>query len=129
MADRHGKKELGIFERFARAAGLRVEPGTVEKRPPPEPDILCSVVGGARIAFELVEIIDRDFAERVYGQLRLKSLFERDAESRAQNAPIRSALANALVYVTFQEASFDSKRAAIPDVLAFLGGLSPLFQG
>lgn len=57
MADRHDNKELPIFNLFAAARGLRVE--SVEKRRPPEPDILCNVAGEGPVAFELVELVDQ----------------------------------------------------------------------
>jgi hypothetical protein len=128
MTDRHGDKELKIFERFARAADLGVVPGTVERRLPPEPDVAC-LVDGQRIAFELVEIIDRDFAARTYGQLRLKSLFERMSDSEPWRRRLAAVLGNALVHITFQDLAFDAKRTAIPAVLDYLAQLDPLFQG
>src|SRR5205085_1018306 len=59
MADRHDNKELPIFRLFASVCGLLIEPGSIEKRAPPEPDILCVVTGEGPVAFEMVELIDR----------------------------------------------------------------------
>src|SRR5437870_1544433 len=57
------QRERKIFERFAAAAKLNVQPGSVESREPPEPDILCSIEGRAAVAFELVEVVDEPYAE------------------------------------------------------------------
>lgn len=65
MADRHDNKELPIFNLFAAARGLNVE--SVEKRRPPEPDILCSVAGEGPIAFELVELVDQKRIAKLMG--------------------------------------------------------------
>ncbi len=50
MADRHDDKELPIFRLFALACGLPIKPDSIEKREPPEPDILCNVTGEGAIA-------------------------------------------------------------------------------
>ena len=42
-----------------------MEPGSIESRPAPEPDILCEVVGQGSVAFELVELIDEDLARSI----------------------------------------------------------------
>ncbi len=58
-------RERAIFTECAGIAGLRVREGSVASRPPPEPDILCELVGEGLVAFELVEIVDPDLAESV----------------------------------------------------------------
>ncbi len=60
MADRHENKELPIFLLFASARGLLIESDSIEKRKPPEPDILCNVTGEGPVAFEMVELIDQN---------------------------------------------------------------------
>lgn len=45
------------------AAKLDVRPGSVRSRRPPEPDILATIEGRGRVAFELVQWIDEPFAE------------------------------------------------------------------
>lgn len=66
-------RELKVFLAFAEHAarrGLRVRPGSVVNRPPPEPDVLCEVDGEGRVAFELVEIVDSGLAENVSLSIR-----------------------------------------------------------
>lgn len=72
MADRHDNKELPIFNLFAAACRLPIEPDSVEKRPPSEPDILCTVTGEGPVAFELVELVDQKrIAKPVSDQFKL----------------------------------------------------------
>src|ERR1700728_4379343 len=66
MASKHkattAALEIGVFRRFAASAGLTVE-GEIEQ--PNPPDILCSVQGLGRVAFELVRLDDTDELQRM----------------------------------------------------------------
>jgi hypothetical protein len=53
-------EEYAVFQAFAAAARLSVVAGSVRSRRPPEPDIVCDLSGGERVAFELVGLEDRD---------------------------------------------------------------------
>lgn len=50
------------FEAFAQAAQLRLGPGAIESRPPPEPDILYTPEPGVALAFEICRVADEAFA-------------------------------------------------------------------
>lgn len=63
-----GEKEIEIFQRFLGAAVLPVENSTVEKRNPPEPDILYSHNTIGEISFELVEMCDPRLAKSIAKQ-------------------------------------------------------------
>lgn len=58
-----GNREMEIFVRFVDISKLPIDLATVEKREPPEPDILCTHRDEGRLAFELVEICDPNLAE------------------------------------------------------------------
>lgn len=58
-----GKREMEIFSRFVSASKLPIDSATIEKREPPEPDILCTHRDEGRVAFELVEICDPKLAK------------------------------------------------------------------
>jgi hypothetical protein len=60
-----GEIEVGIFQKFLGASLLPIEMVTVEKRNPPEPDILCSHKSEGEIAFELVEMCDPRLAKAI----------------------------------------------------------------
>lgn len=61
--DAKAARERDIFMACAEAAGLPVRKGSVESRPPPEPDILCDLEGEGPVAFELAELADAGLAE------------------------------------------------------------------
>lgn len=58
-------EERSIFLRFIQAAGLSVDPKSVSKRLPPEPDILCIDENEGPVAFELVELCDPNLAKSI----------------------------------------------------------------
>ena len=62
--------ERAAFVEFASLAGLPVLAGTVESRPPPEPDIVCEIDGRGRVAFELVTLFDEDLARMLAQAVR-----------------------------------------------------------
>ena len=132
MADRHGPREVQIFRRFARAAGLVFGEGSVEKRSPPEPDILCLSDGGEPLAFELVELIDQNYALRTWSQLKLKSKFEKAYETLepSRKARVAERMGNALINVVFdQGATFRAKEDAVDQVFEVMASVDATFEG
>jgi hypothetical protein len=67
MSSEHekGAREVTIFEQFVKLSGMPVDPRSIEKREPPEPDILCTHVEQGCLAFELVELCDSTIAQLV----------------------------------------------------------------
>jgi hypothetical protein len=81
------EEELRVFREFLVQADLPVVPESIEKRHPPEPDILCSLSDDSRIAFELVEVCHRENAvffgsAGVIGDLLEKTYVELPSELR-----------------------------------------------
>lgn len=62
-------REKTIFERFTKAAGLRVENGSVQSDRPPKPDISCRIAQATH-HFELGEVTDQGLAARLAQALR-----------------------------------------------------------
>lgn len=60
-----GEEEVAIFLRFLEASDLPIDRSSIEKRPPPEPDILCAHQTEGEIAFELVELCDPRMAKSI----------------------------------------------------------------
>lgn len=56
-------EERGIFECFARAAGLVVRPESITQ--PDPPDILCEIEGLGQVGFELVQLDDQRELQRM----------------------------------------------------------------
>lgn len=130
--DRHGSREGKIFIRFAEVCGLAVQPDSIEKREPPEPDILCKIEGEGFVAFEMVELIDPDLAQRTYEQIKLQRLFEEAYQSLPinQRTQLKRYFGNALVHVAFRSnTSSRAREHTIPLVLAWLQELGPSFEG
>jgi hypothetical protein len=119
------ESERIVFDRFAGAAQLRVIPGTVENRQPPEPDIYCEIEGLGLVGFELVEIIDSDLARFSSDQISVEA-----ALNAASASPDLAAYSNALIFVRYvDDASARRRRDAIPSLFAFLRTLAPGFAG
>jgi len=60
-----GQTEVATFLRFLELSQLAIDPDSVEKRSPPEPDILCTHQSEGQIAFELVEMCDPLLAKSI----------------------------------------------------------------
>ena len=117
--------ELRIFRLFVEASGLAVNLETIQKRPPPEPDIQCEIRELGCTSFELVEIVDPQLARAFGNQLRLQSELSDAAENHGL-----SGFSDALIYVRFLNTSGSAQRnKAIPLILAMLQQLTPGFQG
>ena len=57
---RKSEFEIAIFKGFIEKAGLPIDPQSIVKRDPPEPDLLCLHKDDGYVAFELMEICDSD---------------------------------------------------------------------
>ncbi len=76
MRDSQAKVEGGVFLAFAEVAAPGVDLATVQPRQPPEPDIRCvDSIEGPR-AFELVELLDKNYAWRNRGHWKTKSALD-----------------------------------------------------
>lgn len=131
-ADRHGERELTIFVHFAKICPVNILSGSIERRYPPEPDILCEINGKGLTAFEMVELIDTDLATRTLGGLKLKHLLNDGLGklSSKEKREIKRRLSDALVHITFNpQASFRTRRDAIPKILKSFTTISPRCVG
>lgn len=71
------ENEVRAFKDFVAQARLPVIPESIQKRDPPEPDILCRLENGKQLAFELVEICHPKNAAFFGGSFSLASLIEK----------------------------------------------------
>lgn len=58
-------REIEVFRTFIERSGLPIDPATVEKRFPPEPDLVCFHENDGAIAFELTELCDSSLARSI----------------------------------------------------------------
>lgn len=76
-ADMQAHEELRMFEEFLEYAGLPVIPSTIESRSPPQPNILCQLTSGERVAFELGELSDQEFRKGGSTMMQFRELLQR----------------------------------------------------
>jgi hypothetical protein len=60
-----GFEETEVMRRFVERSQLPIDPATIEKRVPPEPDLICNHAAEGPIAFELVNLCDPELAKVV----------------------------------------------------------------
>jgi hypothetical protein len=93
---------------------------------------VCRLSSGEEIAFELVEIIDQEWARLTSGMFSDRNSFRTafDAATGGFRADLDARLHNALVYVEFtNDATSSQRRGAVPAILHQLTDLQIEFEG
>jgi hypothetical protein len=124
--------ELATFRLFAAVCPLGIDLGSIEPRRPPEPDVACRLASGEDVAFELVEIIDRNWARLTSRMLvereALRAMF--DEATGDFRAALHATLHNALVYIEFENGARSRERSgAIPTILTALASMPTEYEG
>jgi hypothetical protein len=125
-------RELKVFTSFVTTLRMAVIPGSVKLMEPPQPDILCEVSGQGIVAFELVEIIDRSFANGIAKEIKTRAeLNESFRRLEGQQRPTLQGLySDAIIFVQFKnEVSFQKRKGIMPTVFRFLATLPSGFKG
>jgi hypothetical protein len=130
--DPHMEREERVVRRFADVCPLGMLPESIEKREPPEPEVLCKLKSGDGVALELVEAIDERLAPRESRKSEMAQAL-RDAYEALPGGSypkLQQRFGNALVHVTFHErATVRRSRAAIPHILRELETVNGAFAG
>jgi hypothetical protein len=101
VSDLNAIRELAIFRDFAAVCPLAIKKDSIEKRDPPEADILCRIADESALAFELVELVDQaQIAKPMGDQDQLMDIL-REA-SNALPEETRKKLKDAWVAVQFR---------------------------
>jgi hypothetical protein len=133
MPDRHDDKEIPLFRLFAPVCGLPIEPASIEKREPPEPDILCHVTGEGPVAFELIELVNEKKIARPTGDQEDLIDHLRDGYrslSSATKAEFDRRFGNALVRAKFRpDLSLRRRKKIADDILEEMLKIDPSFEG
>ena len=116
------KLELKIFREFAERSGLPIVPDSIEKRFPPEPDLLCHFNDGESVAFELKELCSETLAPEISYLLKSgdqEPKYIRD--SNPEDYILKKALETQYVTKYPKEILFytDGRIGTPPDVLIF----------
>lgn len=132
MADRHKIKEITIFKAFAKVCDLPIRLDSIEKINFPHPDIQCEVSGTGPIAFELVEIIDRNFANTLGKQIATQkklSEYHSDVPNEIRK-PFDTMYSNALISIRFNNSCTLRQRIKLfPIIFDHLLTLDEQFDG
>jgi hypothetical protein len=98
------ERELRVFDRFAAIAPLAIDASSIQSRAAPQPDIICRSLFCGSLAFELVELIDEDYARRtaemMKTQVMLRDLPERLPGSLRDN--LRTRLNDPLIFLHYK---------------------------
>jgi len=99
------KREIEVFKQFVEVSKLTIIDDSIRKMPEPHPDIECQDSSGNKLAFELVELLDKNFAVMsdwtVEGKDLLYSLYN-VLPHDLKNA-LDKLYAHADIYFTFHE--------------------------
>ena len=131
MKNKSTKKEIKVFKKFAKLCSYSINLNSIIKKEPPEPDISCSLSDGSIIAFELVEIIDEDYARSRYDSLRLEETFKDMLKKQPQKRKqFELNFNNAITKVIFnKKISFRRKKNSVPIIIDYLLTLDKTAEG
>jgi len=119
-------EELEVFKLFAEHCSMKITLDSIEKRQPPEPDILCLTDEGTNVFFELVRIVDPTLAKGVSTQVKL----QRDLEAKSNYETFQRKYENACIALHFKkDLSKQARCNAIPAIISVLEELSGGFEG
>lgn len=125
--------ERAIFLEFAPVCGLPISLESVENREPPEPDIVCSIDGRGIVGFELTELIDSGFMQRLNLMAKTKmhlSSAWRTELTEDQVSGFESSFGNALLNFVYEpQANLMQRQKPTIQALLMLLELPEEFEG
>lgn len=112
-------EELEAFNIFLDVSGQPIDRSSVQPKSPPAPDIECRYSNGQSVAFELVELLDREF-KRTFElqQSKTRAFYEHlDKLPLAEQQRFSAAFHNADILVNFRDDCPQNKiKALVPSV-------------
>ena len=91
-AEQQHREELNVFERFAHACPLPLLVDTAANRPEPEPDVLCDLTTGEKVAFELGQAEDVTAYKNAKGETYVASVQKLDSDGGSTFATVAPAV-------------------------------------
>lgn len=79
-AEQQQLEEINVFHEFAKACPLPLVADSAQNRPEPEPDILCGLATGEKVAFELGQAEDVTTYENGKGESYVASIQKKEAD-------------------------------------------------
>jgi hypothetical protein len=107
--------ELEVFCEFTNASGLPIRFETISHRSPPEPDIVCEIIGEGLVGFDITELIDHRFMAGLDLMAKTQTAlrdFWQSALSSTQSSAFRRKYGNALLHFRFGSNVGDIQRRA-----------------
>lgn len=120
--------ERRIFEAFVAVCPVMIEPESIQHPLPPAPDILCKRSTCGEVAFELVQLVDKDVAQRLSGAMTIKHELIEAIEDLPDAG--RSRVRQMDIALDFcAEATLRKRRGSIPSVVGALEELAVGYEG
>jgi len=121
--------EREIVEKFLQKAGIKIQPNGIQLLEPPSPDVLCTLVGGETLAFELTETVDPNLARNLDLSVSvMRNYFDNMASYDIEK--LRKNFDNADLYFKFNdETSKSSFRQLLPSLFQVLLKCSSGMEG
>jgi len=117
------KEELKIFRNFVKHYPCKINMDSIEKRNPPEPDILCKSINNNKFAFELVQCLHKNVVKTLEDAVTLKKqtdLLIQKLPEKDRNRFINK-YSNSIITLHFKNNnSLIRRKSIIPDLLKFL---------
>ncbi len=132
MTDKQADRELEVVERFLVARGMPRDALSIEKRQPPEPDVLVRHSDGSCVALELVEVLEQNYANNRHGSHGTKVAVEEffgKLPSKAR-ARFKAKYSDSLLFFRFvRGSSLNRRRRVFPEAFDKLLNLDDGFTG
>lgn len=120
--NKQSQNEIRVFKEFAKVCPYNIDLESIEKRDPPEPDILCEIKG-EKVAFEMVECIDSDLASSIYDSCKLGKVYHDELESlpRDRRERIKTKFRDVFITVVFNKGiTFRKKTQTVKSIFDLL---------
>ena len=132
MGNKHEKRKITIFNAFAQCCSLQISPDSILKMAPPKPDIECEAKGICLLSFELVEIIERRYANLLGKNYRTRNKLSEYYSflPQHQKDEFDKSYLNAMIYPQFENTLTLRQRIKLfPKIFDCLLSLDPQFDG
>lgn len=125
-------EEKEVIDKFLLEAGYKIQPQGIQFLNPPSPDILCKLVGGNNIAFELTETVDPNRVRKIKlsnnMRIEMRTYFNNMASSEQKR--LQKIFGNANLCFNFDDATSKSSfRQLLPSIFQFLLNCSSDMNG
>ena len=124
MSDQNNQQlrdEEAVFLKFVEKCPYPIQRNTIRNGQPPEPDILCELMDGTPVNFELVECVDNSVAKSIYGGSFKGGFFTDDfCLERIENKFRKSYSKACELLVYFDAQPIIAKKSWLPQIQSFI---------